>query len=82
MPKTRIEIIYADDNIIVINKPSGVSVTRDRSGAAELPACGGARSRARRSVVMIGRMTLSAAPAWRAPRPPPSLLVRDVERQR
>ncbi len=29
-------MIYADDDIIVINKPSGVSVTKDRSGAAEL----------------------------------------------
>ena len=28
--------MYADDDIIVINKPSGVSVTKDRSGAAEL----------------------------------------------
>ena len=36
MPKTKIEIIYQDDNTLVINKPSGVSVTKDRSGAAEL----------------------------------------------
>ena len=44
MSKTKIEIIYqpcpgaqrSDDNIIVINKPTGVSVTKDRSGAAEL----------------------------------------------
>jgi len=36
MLKAQIEIIYADDDIIVINKPPGVSVTRDRSGAAEL----------------------------------------------
>jgi RluA family pseudouridine synthase len=36
MPKAKIEIIYADDDIIVINKPAGVSVTADRSGAAEL----------------------------------------------
>jgi 23S rRNA pseudouridine955/2504/2580 synthase len=36
MPKTRIEIIYQDDDIIVINKPSGVSVTADRSGEPEL----------------------------------------------
>jgi len=36
MSKTKIEMIYADDDIIVINKPSGVSVTKDRSGAAEL----------------------------------------------
>ena len=36
MPKTRIEIIYSDADILVVNKPSGVSVTKDRSGAAEL----------------------------------------------
>jgi len=36
MPKAEIEIIYADDSILVINKPSGVSVTRDRSGEVEL----------------------------------------------
>lgn len=36
MSKAKVEIIYQDDDIIVINKPSGVSVTRDRSGAAEL----------------------------------------------
>ena len=36
MSKTKIEMIYADDDIIVINKPTGVSVTKDRSGAAEL----------------------------------------------
>jgi 23S rRNA pseudouridine1911/1915/1917 synthase len=34
--KAQIEIIYQDDDILVINKPSGVSVTRDRTGAAEL----------------------------------------------
>lgn len=34
--KTQIKIIYQDDDIIVINKPSGVSVTRDRTGDAEL----------------------------------------------
>ena len=32
MAKTDIEIIYEDSNILVINKPSGVSVTKDRSG--------------------------------------------------
>ncbi len=31
-----IEIIYQDNDIIVINKPSGISVTADRSGNAEL----------------------------------------------
>ena len=36
MLKAQIEIIYADDDIIVINKPTGVSVTKDRSGDAEL----------------------------------------------
>ena len=36
MLKAQVEIIYADDDIIVINKPSGVSVTKDRSGSAEL----------------------------------------------
>ena len=34
--KSRIEVIYQDDDIIVINKPSRVSVTRDRSGGPEL----------------------------------------------
>jgi len=44
MPRAKIEIIYQarpreqrkDDDIIVINKPSGVSVTRDRAGIPEL----------------------------------------------
>ena len=36
MLKAQIEIIYQDNDIIVINKPTGVSVTKDRSGAAEL----------------------------------------------
>jgi len=36
MSKAKVEIIYQDDNIIVINKPSGVSVTKDRSGAGQL----------------------------------------------
>ena len=36
MSKTKIEIIYTDDDIIVINKPSGVSVTKDRTGAPQL----------------------------------------------
>lgn len=42
--KARVQIIYQacplaqqrDDDVLVINKPSGVSVTKDRSGAAEL----------------------------------------------
>jgi 23S rRNA pseudouridine1911/1915/1917 synthase len=36
MSKTKVEIIYQDDDIIVINKPAGVSVTKDRSGQAQL----------------------------------------------
>lgn len=36
MLRTRIEIIYQDDDALVINKPPGVSVTYDRSGAANL----------------------------------------------
>jgi RluA family pseudouridine synthase len=32
-----IEIIYQDDDIIVLNKPTGISVTKDRSGADDLP---------------------------------------------
>ncbi|MHC4478025.1 MAG: RluA family pseudouridine synthase [Planctomycetota bacterium] len=34
--KLAIEIIYEDGDILVINKPSGVSVTADRSGGREL----------------------------------------------
>jgi 23S rRNA pseudouridine1911/1915/1917 synthase len=36
MRKEAIEIIYEDDGIIVINKPAGVSVTKDRSGHPQL----------------------------------------------
>ncbi|MHC4912411.1 MAG: RluA family pseudouridine synthase [Planctomycetota bacterium] len=36
MPRKKVEIIYADDDIIVVNKPAGVSVTKDRSGAQQL----------------------------------------------
>jgi len=36
MSKPNIEIIYQDDRILVINKPSGISVTKDRSGEEEL----------------------------------------------
>ncbi len=32
-----IEIIYQDDDVIVLNKPSGISVTHDRSGKDDLP---------------------------------------------
>jgi len=31
-----VDIIYLDDDILVVNKPSGVSVTKDRSGKAQL----------------------------------------------
>jgi RluA family pseudouridine synthase len=34
--KTKIEVIYQDDDILVINKPSGISVTKDRSGKIDL----------------------------------------------
>jgi RluA family pseudouridine synthase len=36
MRKETIEIIYEDDNIIVINKPPGVSVTKDRARQPQL----------------------------------------------
>jgi len=36
MFNSKIEIIYSDDDIIVINKPAGLSVTKDRSGLPEL----------------------------------------------
>lgn len=36
MAKTEIEIIYVDDDILVINKPSGISVTADRSSQVQL----------------------------------------------
>ena len=36
MAKTGIEIIYEDGDILAINKPSGVSVTKDRSGKENL----------------------------------------------
>jgi RluA family pseudouridine synthase len=36
MPKGTIEIIYQDDDIIVINKPAGVSVTKDRARQPQL----------------------------------------------
>jgi len=36
MLKTKVEIIYQNDDIIVINKPAGVSVTKDRTGALQL----------------------------------------------
>lgn len=35
--RTKIQIIGQDKDIIVINKPAGVSVTKDRSGGDELP---------------------------------------------
>jgi len=36
MVRTEIQILYHDDSILVINKPTGVSVTADRTGQAEL----------------------------------------------
>ena len=36
MSKMKVEIIYQDDDVLVINKPTGVSVTKDRTGAPEL----------------------------------------------
>lgn len=36
MAKPRIQIIYEDSDIVVLNKPAGVSVTSDRSGALRL----------------------------------------------
>lgn len=36
MRKDAIEIIYRDSDIIVINKPTGISVTKDRSGKPQL----------------------------------------------
>ena len=36
MPRTNAEIIHIDDNIIIVNKPAGVSVTADRSGQPQL----------------------------------------------
>lgn len=34
--KNKIELIYEDQHIIAVNKPSGVSVTKDRSGLADI----------------------------------------------
>jgi RluA family pseudouridine synthase len=36
MQKKDVEIIYQDTDIIVINKPAGISVTKDRSGKPQL----------------------------------------------
>ena len=36
MAKPNIKIIYSDEDILVINKPAGVSVTKNRTGSAEL----------------------------------------------
>ncbi|MBW8035478.1 MAG: RluA family pseudouridine synthase [Planctomycetes bacterium] len=35
-PAKKIEIIHQDENIVVVNKPSGISVTKDRSGNPDL----------------------------------------------
>ena len=37
MPKKDIEIIYEDGELVVVNKPAGVSVTADRASAFDLP---------------------------------------------
>ena len=36
MAKGNIKIIYTDDDVMVINKPAGISVTKDRTSSAEL----------------------------------------------
>lgn len=36
MLKTKVEVIYQDDDVLVINKPAGISVTKDRTGAPQL----------------------------------------------
>lgn len=36
MKKTKIDILFENDDILVINKPTGVSVTADRGGAADI----------------------------------------------
>lgn len=36
MAKIKIEIIYQDSDILVVNKPTGISVTKDRSGKRQL----------------------------------------------
>ena len=36
MSKKQIEIVYQDDNVVVIHKPSGICVTKDRSGKADI----------------------------------------------
>ena len=38
MAKSEIEIIYNNDDILVVNKPAGISVTADRTGKADLVA--------------------------------------------
>lgn len=36
MPKNDIDILFEDDRIVLINKPTGISVTPDRTGAADI----------------------------------------------
>ena len=36
MPKNNIEIIYQDKDLLIINKPAGISTTADRSGVPDL----------------------------------------------
>ncbi|MFA5239375.1 MAG: RluA family pseudouridine synthase [Phycisphaerae bacterium] len=63
MPKTVIEIIYQDDDILVVNKPSGISVTKDRTGKAELKdilACRGEAHRSRISPRLTSQVITGA----------------------
>ena len=36
MPKKKLDILFENDNIVVINKPTGISVTPDRTGARDI----------------------------------------------
>ena len=36
MPKNKIDILFQNDGILVINKPTGISVTPDRTGAMDI----------------------------------------------
>ena len=38
MPSSKVPILFENDRIIIINKPAGVSVTADRTGAADVSA--------------------------------------------
>jgi 23S rRNA pseudouridine1911/1915/1917 synthase len=45
MSKAKVEIIYQDDDILVVNKPAGISVTKDRRGTTQLKDLLGAQLR-------------------------------------